>query len=167
MHWVSGVFHDTVQYRTSIVTLTSPTRKLEVLTAPIYMSQVRFKKQKHTWQFFVTYLGWWVYVTLSKVNHDLQLGDEKVTLNHLAVIQKHHQQHKTDEKNAVQKMFLAEEVPNFLPLEILEPENPAFQIRSELASLHYYKLQISLLYKYIYRYINICSRGGRFYWHFQ
>ena len=79
------------------------------------MSQVGFKKKKHTWQFFVTYLGWWVYVTLSKVNRDLQLGDEKVTLNHLAVKQNHHQQHKTGEKNAVQKMFLAEEVPNFFP----------------------------------------------------
>ena len=48
MHWVLGVFDDTVQYRTSImVTLPSPTRNLEVLTAPIYMSQVGFKKNTY------------------------------------------------------------------------------------------------------------------------
>ena len=38
----------------------------------------------YTWQFFVTFLGW-----LSdpfKGLSDLQLGDEKVTLNHLVYI---------------------------------------------------------------------------------
>ena len=36
-----------------------------------------------TWQFFVTFLGW--LSDLLKWLSDLQLGDEKVTLNHLVV----------------------------------------------------------------------------------
>jgi len=35
----------------------------------------------YTWQFFVTFLGW--LSDLFKGLSDLQLGDEKVTLNHL------------------------------------------------------------------------------------
>ena len=42
---------------------------------------MNFSKKLGSWQFFVTFLGW-----LSdpfKGLSDLQLGDEKVTLNHL------------------------------------------------------------------------------------
>ena len=50
-------------------------------------SLIPIKKKTNTWQFFVTFLGWlsdpfqWL--------NDLQLGDEKVTLNHLAPISLH------------------------------------------------------------------------------
>ena len=38
--------------------------------------------KKHTWQFFVTFLGW-LSDLLERLS-DLQIGDKKVTLNHLA-----------------------------------------------------------------------------------
>ena len=38
----------------------------------------------YTWQFFVTFLGW-LSDPLSGLS-DLQLGDKKVTLNHLVII---------------------------------------------------------------------------------
>ncbi len=37
-----------------------------------------------TWQFFVTFLGW--LSDLLESLSDLQLGDEKVTLNHLVYV---------------------------------------------------------------------------------
>ena len=36
----------------------------------------------YTWQFFVTFLGWWKRDPNQRLS-DLQLGDQKVTLNHL------------------------------------------------------------------------------------
>ena len=42
----------------------------------------KFRKKISTWQFFVTFLGW-LSDLLERLS-DLQLGDEKVTLNHLA-----------------------------------------------------------------------------------
>ena len=41
-------------------------------------------KQKFAWQFFVTFLGW--LSDLFQWLSDLQLGDEKVTLNHLVCL---------------------------------------------------------------------------------
>ncbi len=40
-----------------------------------------FQGNLYTWQFFVTFLGW-LSVLLERLS-DLQLGDKKVTLNHL------------------------------------------------------------------------------------
>ena len=54
----------------------------------VYIDELKETKKKKrktsTWQFFVTFLGW-LSDPFQRLS-DLQLGDQKVTLNHLAGI---------------------------------------------------------------------------------
>ena len=52
---------------------------------PVILSEAfRFHEDSYAWQFFVTFLGW-LSDLLERLS-DLQLGDKKVTLNHLVEV---------------------------------------------------------------------------------